>query len=252
MKKTVLTLGLIVSGASFTAQADTLLGVYAGAQGWNMQTSGGFSSDGTNADFNFEDQTNSNIYVAFEHPVPLIPNVKIQRTVMDTSGETTLNSQYTFGDEIYANNTDVITDVQLTTTDFILYYELFDNDLVSFDVGINVKQIDGELLVTEKDNASTSSREAFSGPVPMVYSRLAVGIPFTGFGAFVEGSFLNIDDHTLSDYQAALTYSLMENLALDVTFQLGYRAVQLELDDLDDIYSNLEFKGVYAGLEVHF
>ena len=48
MKKTVLTLGLIVSGTSFTAQADTLLGLYAGAQGWNMQTSGGFSSDGTN------------------------------------------------------------------------------------------------------------------------------------------------------------------------------------------------------------
>ena len=224
MKKTVLTLGLIVSGTSFTAQADTLLGLYAGAQGWNMQTSGGFSSDGT----------------------------KIQRTIMDTSGETTLNSQYTFGDEIYANNTDVITDVQLTTTDFILYYELFDNDLISFDVGINAKQIDGELLVTEKENPSTSSRESFSGPVPMVYSRLAIGIPFSGFGAYVEGSFLNIDDHTLSDYQAALTYSLMENLALDVTFQLGYRAVQLELNDLDDIYSNLEFKGVYAGLEVHF
>jgi hypothetical protein len=44
----------------------------------------------------------------------------------------------------------------------------------------------------------------------------------------------------------------MENLAVDVTFQVGYRAVELELDDLDDIYSNLEFKGVYAGLEVHF
>ncbi|MEP1448743.1 MAG: TIGR04219 family outer membrane beta-barrel protein [Paraglaciecola sp.] len=252
MKKTALTLGLIVSSASFTVQADTLLGLYVGAQGWNMQTSGGFSSDGTNANFDFEDQTNTNLYAAFEHPVPLIPNIKIQRTVMDTSGETTLNSQYTFGDEVYADNTDVLADVQLTTTDFILYYELFDNDLISFDVGINAKQIEGELLVTEKDNTSTSSRESFSGPVPMVYSRLAIGIPFSGFGAFVEGSFLNIDDHTLSDYQAALTYSLMENLAVDVTFQLGYRAVELELDDLDDIYSNLEFKGVYAGLEVHF
>jgi len=252
MKKTALSLGVIFLGASFTSQADTLLGLYAGAQGWNMQTSGGFSSDGTNADFNFEDQTNTNLYVAFEHPLPLIPNIKVQRTIMDTLGETTLNSQYTFGDEIYAENTDVITDVQLTATDFILYYELFDNGLISFDVGINAKLLDGELLVTQKDDPSNSSREAFSGPVPMVYSRLAIGVPFTGFGAFVEGSFLSIDDHTLSDYQAALTYSLMENLALDVTFQVGYRAVELELDDLDNIYSNLEFKGVYAGLEVHF
>lgn len=252
MKKTALSIGMIVLGVSFTSQADTLLGLYAGAQGWNMQTSGGFSSDGTNANFNFEDKANSNLYVAFEHPVPLIPNIKVQRTIMNTMGETTLNSQYNFGDEIYAANTDVITDVQLTATDFILYYELFDNDLISFDVGINAKYIDGDLMVTEKDDSSSFSREEFSGPVPMVYSRLAIGIPFSGFGAFVEGSFLNIDDHTLSDYQAALTYSLMENLAVDVTFQVGYRAVELELDDLDDIYSNLEFKGVYAGLEVHF
>ena len=252
MKKTALSIGMIVLGVNFTSQADTLLGLYAGAQGWNMQTSGGFSSDGTNANFNFEDKANSNLYVAFEHPLPLIPNIKVQRTIMNTMGETTLNSQYSFGGEIYAANTDLNTDVQLTATDFILYYELFDNDLISFDVGVNAKYIDGDLMVTEKEDSSSFSREEFSGPVPMVYSRLAIGIPFSGFGAFVEGSFLNIDDHTLSDYQAALTYSLMENLAVDVTFQVGYRAVELELDDLDDIYSNLEFKGVYAGLEVHF
>lgn len=252
MKKTALSICMMFIGASFTTQADTLLGLYAGAQGWNMQTEGGFSSDGSNADFKFDDKANANIYVAFEHPVPLLPNIKVQRTVMDTNGETTLKTQYDFGDQTYAENTDVLADVQLTTTDFIMYYELFDNDLISFDLGINVKHIDGELFVAEKDNESRSSREAFSGPVPMVYSRLAVGIPFSGFGAFVEGSMLSVDDHTLTDYQAALTYSLMENLALDVTFQLGYRAVELELNDLDDIYSNLEFKGVYAGLEVHF
>jgi outer membrane protein len=86
----------------------------------------------------------------------------------------------------------------------------------------------------------------------MIYSRLALGLPLTGFGAFVEGSFLSVGDHTISDYQAAITYSLMENLAIDVTFQAGYRAFTLELEDLDDIYSDLEFKGAYAGLEVHF
>ena len=43
-----------------------------------------------------------------------------------------------------------------------------------------------------------------------------------------------------------------ENLAIDVTFQIGYRAITVELDDLDDIYADLEFKGFFAGLEVHF
>tara|TARA_B110000503_G_scaffold141767_1_gene236297 strand:- start:774 stop:1523 length:750 start_codon:yes stop_codon:yes gene_type:complete len=249
MKKNTLTIGLLALCVSFTSQADTLLGLYAGAQAWNMETSGGFSNDGSNTEFNFEEQTNTNLYVAFEHPIPLIPNVKVQRTAMDTQGDVILDAQFTLGDKVFAANGNAFTDVSLTTTDFILYYELFDNDLVSFDVGLNAKHIDGEFLATVDGE---TGREEFSGPVPMVYSRLAVGVPFTGFGAFVEGSFLSIDDHTISDYQAAITYSLMENLAIDLTLQLGYRAVTLELDDLDDIYSDLEFKGIYAGLEVHF
>jgi len=252
MKKTALSIGLITLCASFSGNADTLLGLYVGAQGWNMQTAGGFSEDGTNTEFDFDDQSQPNLYVAFEHPVPFIPNIKLQRTEMDTSGDVILERNFVFGGKLFAINSEATSDIQLTTTDIILYYELFDNDLISFDVGLNTKYVDGELLVTDKDDPTVNGREEFSGPIPMIYSRLAVGLPLTGFGAFVEGSFLSVDDHTLSDYQAAVTYSLLENLAIDATFQLGYRAVSLELEDLDGIYSDLEFKGVYAGLEVHF
>jgi outer membrane protein len=252
MKKTVVSLGLIVLFTSYASKADTLLGLYIGAQGWNMETVGGFSEDGTNNEFNFEDKGQSNLYVAFEHPLPLIPNIKLQRTEMDTSGDVILERNFAFGGKLFAINSATTTDVKLTTTDMILYYELFDNDLISFDVGLNAKYLDGELLVTDKNDPTVNGREEFSGPIPMIYSRLAVGIPMTGFGAFVEGSFLSIDDHTLSDYQAAITYSLIENLAIDATFQLGYRSVSLELEDLDNIYTDLEFKGIYAGLEVHF
>ncbi|WP_299083443.1 TIGR04219 family outer membrane beta-barrel protein [uncultured Paraglaciecola sp.] len=258
MKKTVLSFSLLALLTSVSSQADTLLGLYAGAQGWNMQTSGGFSEDGNNGNFNFEDEAKSNIYIAFEHPVPVIPNIKLQRTEMDTLGDVTLDTNFTFGDELFSLSTTVSTDVQLTATDIILYYELFDNDLVSFDFGINAKYIEGEFLVTSEDDPSRVGREEFSGAVPMLYSRVALGVPFTGFGAYVEGSYLSIDDNTVSDYQAVITYSLMENLALDVTFQVGYRVVAVELEDIGDIkelnniYSDLEFKGPFAGIEVHF
>ncbi|WP_340681140.1 TIGR04219 family outer membrane beta-barrel protein [Paraglaciecola sp.] len=253
MKKHTLAIGITTLLTCFSTQADTLLGLYAGAQGWNMETTGGFANDGANlVDFNFDDKTQSSFYVAFEHPIPLVPNIKIQRTGMDTNGEVSLPTQFKFGDIILPVDTAVLTDVKLTTTDFILYYELFDNDLISFDFGINAKYLDGELFVIDKNDPSTSGREEFSGVVPMAYSRLAIGMPLTGFGAYVEGSFLSFDDQTISDYQAAITYSLMDNLAIDMTFQLGYRSVEVDLEDLDGIYSNLEFKGVFAGLEVHF
>ncbi|MEP1386140.1 MAG: TIGR04219 family outer membrane beta-barrel protein [Paraglaciecola sp.] len=255
MKKTVITLGLITLCSSFSSQADTLLGLYAGAQGWNMETSGGFSDDGDNRDFNFDTQTNTNIYVAFEHPIPLIPNIKLQRTDMSTQGDVNFDSNFEFNGQLFSIDSDASTDVDLTATDIILYYEFFDNDLISFDFGINAKYLEGEFTVTEKEAPNRTETLDFSVPVPMLYSRLALGIPFTGFGAYVEGNYLSIDDNTLSDYQAVITYSLIENLAIDVTFQVGYRAVTLELDYSDDnnrIYSDLEFKGPFAGIEVHF
>lgn len=252
MKKHAISIGMVTLLTCFSSQADMLFGLYAGAQGWNMGADGGFSDDGSNINFNFEDKTQANIYVALEHPIPLVPNIKLQRTNMDTNGDVLLDASFTFGDEIFSASTSLITDVKLTTTDAILYYELFDNDLISFDVGLNAKYLDGELFVIDKEDPSNTGREEFSGVVPMLYSRIAVGLPMTGFGAYVEGSYLSFDDQTLTDYQAALTYSLMENLAIDLTFQLGYRSVELDLDDLDGIYSNLQFKGVFAGLEVHF
>ena len=252
MKKTTLSIALAAICASFSSHGDTLLGLYVGAQAWNMGSSGGFSEDGANTNFNFEDESKPSFYAALEHPLPFIPNIKVQRTEMDSSGDVTLGSNFAFGGELFSVNTNIISDVQLSSTDIILYYELFDNDLISFDIGINAKHLDGELLVTARNDATQRGREEFSGPVPMLYSRLALGLPLTGFGAFVEGSFLSIDDHTLTDYQAAITYSVIENLAIDVTFQVGYRAFTLELEDLDNIYTDLEFKGAYAGLEVHF
>jgi outer membrane protein len=252
MKKSLLALGLCSSLACLSAQADTLLGLYAGAQGWNMETVGGFSDDGINTQFTFNDKSKSSFYVAFEHPVPLLPNIKLQKTNLDSKGEVVLAGNFTFNGQLFTVNTDVISDIDLDSTDIILYYELFDNDLISFDVGINGKNIEGSLFVVANDDPTLNAEESFSGIVPMLYSRIAVGIPATGFGAYIEGSLLSFDDQTLSDYQAGVTYTLMDNLAIDMTLQVGYRSMNLELDDLDGIYSDLEFSGAFAGLEVHF
>ena len=234
------------------AQADTLLGVYVGAQGWDMDTNGGFANDASLTEFDFDKETKSSFYIALEHPVPFVPNVKVRRTAMDTGGDVVLNSTFTFNGEIFSASTPLVTEVDLTATDFILYYELFDNDLISFDFGLNGKHVDGTIFVADANDATNSAEESFSGVVPMVYSRLQIGLPLTGLGVYAEGSYLSIDDNTLSDYELALTYEFVDNLAVDMSVQLGYRETSLELDDLDDIYSDLQFKGVFLGLEAHF
>ncbi len=232
--------------------ADTLLGVYAGAQGWNTSASGGFSeTSASSAAFNLDSQTNTSLYVALEHMVPLVPNIKVNYTTLDSDGVTNLNTAFEFDGNVYTENTALLSTVDMDSTDLILYYELFDNDLFSFDLGINGKYIEGTFFVEDVDSG-TSGNAAFKGIIPMAYSRVMFSFPFTGLSAYAEGSYLSFDDHEVRDVQAAITYSFIESLALDMTLQVGYRDVSVDIEDLDDIYADLTYDGVFAGLEIHF
>ena len=84
--------------ASSTVSADTVLGVYIGGQGWNMDASGSFADESTftanttAADFSFDENTQGSAYIAIEHFVPLVPNVKVNYSQMTTDGNTLLSS----------------------------------------------------------------------------------------------------------------------------------------------------------------
>jgi outer membrane protein len=252
MKNLGIKCALTVFGLSASCvYADTVLGGYIGVNAWNMEVDGGFANEESVTDFAFEDKTQASFYAALEHPIPLIPNIKLMRTPMDTAGVVSLTSEFRFGDELYTSQTDLMTDLELTSTDYILYYEILDNDLISVDLGINGKHLDGVIMVSELDGDRSTS-ESFSGIVPMVYSKVEIGIPATGISAYVEGSYLSLDDNTLSDFQAAVAYSFVESLAIDMSIEAGFRSTNLELDDVDDIYTDLEFSGVYVGLEFDF
>ena len=251
MKKSLLALSAAATLVAGPAMADTSAGVYAGVQGWHTSPDGGFASNNNTADFNLESDTQTAAYVAFEHPLPFVPNLKLNYTTLETDGNTALQSDLTFNGDLYTANSNVYTNIDIDTTDIILYYELFDNDLVSFDLGINAKYIDGALEVNDVAS-NTRGYTEFSGIIPMAYSRVQVGLPFTGLGAYAEGSYLSFDDHKLSDYQVALTYSFIESLALDMTLQVGYRNVDMDIEDLDDVYADMTFDGAFAGLEIHF
>jgi hypothetical protein len=56
----------------------------------------------------------------------------------------------------------------------------------------------------------------------------------------------------LYDYQVGVNYLFIDNLAVEVGVTLGYRALSLQLEDLDNLYTDMDFKGAYLGLNVHF
>lgn len=252
MKKTalILSLGSLLLGG--TAQADTLLGIYAGADGWRTATEGSFADSNDLQMFNFTDKTQQSYYLALEHPVPLLPNIRIQHNPLESDGISNISAGFSFAGETFAVDAQVRNQVDLTSTDYILYYEILDNDLISIDFGINGKYIDGFVAVAETSANGLAAEQDASQWIPMLYTSAAIGLPLTGLQVFANGSFVSYDGSRVYDAQAGIAYALLDNLALDMTVKLGYRAVNLRLDDIDDLYANLDFKGVFAGIELHF
>ncbi len=253
MKKTIIAAG-IATLLSANVQADTLLGLYIGGHVWANQAEGTFGEGVDNqAKFDFEDENQGSFYVALEHPIPLIPNIKIASTTLDTTGNGTISGSFTFDGETFTDNTVVDTTFDVSYVDYTFYYELFDNDLITFDLGLTARDLDSQInVVGTIGSTETSADLSASGIIPLLYVNTIVGLPFTGFNVFAEANFLSIDDNTIYDYQVGVSYELIDNLAVDVDLTLGYRAVKLELDDIDDLYSDLDFNGVFAGAVVHF
>jgi outer membrane protein len=292
MKKTVFAATL---AALFTAnaQADTV-GLYFGGQVWKSEASGILGEESTLIDFNLKKEQQINYFIAVEHPFPLLPNARISSTTLDITGKTDLTQEFSFGNEIFPiggtetgtddhtganvnSTTDVNADVNLNVSyvDYTLYYELFNNGIFSFDLGLTARSFNGDITVTgtattvttvdesehydhvhsatEETSTSTTKGKIKTDEIePMLYVATNISLPLARLSVFGQGDFSLIGDHILSDYQVGLGYDLIDNRMMDINLTLGYRVVNMEFKDLNNLYTDLEFKGAFVGVVAHF
>lgn len=255
MKK-ILLAASVATLLSTSAQADTLLGLYVGGQYWDAAATGSFGekNDGQIVlqDFDLSDEQQTSFYVALEHPIPLIPNMKLASTTLDTDGTTQLDGDFSFGGIDYPSGANVSTTLNLSYIDYTLYYEILDNDLVTLDIGVTARDFEGDITVTDDVGVLSVSEERVAVILPMAYASVIVGLPLTGFNFFAEANVTSYDGSGIYDYQAGVSYAVLDNLAVDLEVSLGYRSVSLDLEDVDDLYADMSFDGVYLGAMVHF
>ncbi|MES9894854.1 MAG: TIGR04219 family outer membrane beta-barrel protein [Candidatus Thiodiazotropha endolucinida] len=229
--------------------ADTVLGMAADVDFWNMESSGSFADSSDLQSFDLDSERNAILTLAFEHPLPLVPNLKIRTNDLSSSGDQRLSDDFSFSDTDFPADLDVNVDFEAQNTDFIFYYEIFDNDTISFDLGLNVKYLDGDI---EVESNGLRASETFDGYVPMFHGAVEVGVPATRLSFFGDLNLLSVGDHTLQDYTAGVAFKLVESLAVDISLRGGYHRISLELDDLDGIYTDWDFDGAFLGVQADF
>lgn len=208
MKKQICAVAM-AAAFSMPAMAD-FLGVYAGVDYRTTETSfTGSSSD-------FEDSDNISAYVAFEHFIPLIPNVKLKYSDLDSDWSDT-----TAADSSSALNG-------------ILYYELFDNGLFEFDFGLAYSKLED---ITGN-----------SADLPQGYAAAKVHVPGMGMNVFAEAIAGSASSDEATDVELGLAYTFNpDSVLLNFSVRAGYRFQEMIIDDYTQ-----ENKGLFAGLEAHF
>lgn len=222
---------LLTLGLCSLSHAD-VIGVKADASYWNFE--GESKTESLGQPYDLDRQGTVQLSVAFEHPIPLLPNAKIKYVNLDSSSE-----QKTFVNA---------SDVELKNIDYILYYELLDT-IVHADVGAGVANLDGTVKNLAVGNVSQYD---FSEYTPLVYAQAALKLPFTGASAKAEVVYSQGSDIKRSDIQAELQYDFIDNLLVDVGAKVGYRIMNIEVEQKNLADLELEFKGPYIGVDIHF
>jgi len=248
----VLTLVLPMVLATAMAGADTL-GTWIGANYWNFdisgtaryQTKNSANDIDVNDDLGYDDDTQVTFYATFEHPAPLIPNVKVVSTNIDSDANGALSRDFTWGDIDFTINEDVRSEVQLDQIDVALYWRILDN-VANLDIGINAKYIDIDTTITGATSGSDTAD--VTGLVPMLYAGVGIDLPLTGLAVGANGAYIGYDGSNFHDFTVRATYDSPWFLGIEA----GYRTLKLDLDDFDGSYADVELDGPYLGAYLHF
>jgi len=229
-----LTLALSVFTSAASADA---LGLYVGGGMWDHDPNGTFGTVGdpninVESDLGYSSDSDTYFYAAFEHFVPLVPNLRVEVSSMENVGSATslvFNGVSVSGDSL----------TSLDTTDAIAYWRLLDN-WVNFDIGLNVRQLDANFNI---DSETISVSET----IPMLYVAAQFDLPFTGLSVGADVNQISFSGVKYQDMRVRALYEVGV-----IGFEAGIKSTTIEFDDVDSVNADLEFKGLMVGAFIHF
>jgi len=127
-----------------------------------------------------------------------------------------------------------------------LYYEVMDNWL-NLDIGLDLKLFDGEVSTVGSTNTTTSSI-TIDETIPLLYLSARIDLPFSGFYVGADFSGLSVNDSSAADTTIKVGYESGIGLGIEG----GYKIFSLNLDDVNDFDSDLEYNGAFINGYFHF
>ncbi|OHD98870.1 MAG: hypothetical protein A3E21_00445 [Sulfurimonas sp. RIFCSPHIGHO2_12_FULL_36_9] len=251
MKKVIHTLTCVAILAS-SAMADSAR-VEMGAGAWMQESKGSASYTDGGADGSYvsseKDSTEPYVWALIKHPVPILPNLRVEYVSIKDSG--IASGEFKDFDIDPAPYTTLSYDVK--QYDIIPYYNILDNTTwFTLDLGLDIKIVDASYNAAPTTGFS-GYRDSMTFALPLLYARARVEIQSTDIGLEADIKYITTGDSTVYDVRAKVDYTFDFTPAIQPALEVGYRVQKLDIDESDvDAKLDIEFSGFYAGLMLRF
>lgn len=197
-------------------------------------------------DLDIENPQQSSMVFILEHPIPVLPNIRYQGFDLDANGEPTLDTDLRINGGILNRDSD-ISGFDLSHDDIVLYYQL-SNNRVDLDLGVDLKRFDGELSLDRENGTVVTVDET----IPLLYLSARFDLPYNGFyvGANINANIvdLGLSNSSAQDSTIMLGYESGNGLGIEG----GFKYFSLELDNVDNLNTDIEYDGIYLNGYINF
>jgi outer membrane protein len=255
LMKFVTTLWIILGIVMITIPAYALPLKIEGAIGiWNHDPNGIINYNGDdvelNSDLALSDRSDINVWCRVEHPVPMLPDIKIQYTPIKVKDSNSGNRPFQFGGYTFDNATQ--SELEMDIIDVQLYNHLplvqtASLKSLDFTYGLNFRFLNANAFIQEVQTVNSRSR-SFSTPLAMLYA---------GFRIAPVDSFSFSGDFQGTAYSGNHWYDITAEVQIspftDIIFLgIGYRYQDFKIDDVQDVTADQTMQGWFAELGFRF
>ena len=172
-----------------------------------------------------------------EHPLPLVPNLKLSYNTLSTSANHNVNT-FSWG-EIEKFSGPLSSNISLNYTDATLYYEVLDNGL-ALDVGATIRSLKGEISLK---STQTNNVVSYTANIPLLYTKIRFYIPSTEFSLQAEVNAISFSSARTYDYTVSARYTSVMGLGVEAGYKTFYFSDNKLISGLEN---NINFSGFYA------
>lgn len=223
-----------------------------GAGAWAQAPSGtanydsGLGVTGTNT-FDESKDTSAYIWMLIKHPIPVVPNIRLEYTSVHATGTAT----GTWNGLAIPGSSNSVLDMK--QYDIIPYYNILDNTFwTTLDLGLDIKVIDSDYKV-EPNGLFTGYEDSYKAPLPLLYVRARVEIPTTDIGLEGDVKYVTTGSSTVYDARVKIDYTFDISPVVQPALEIGYRTQKIKIDENnEDVKTDMDFSGFYAGLMLRF